>query len=198
MTLLYWQALFLVNYLLKKTGGDFYRIETMNFTIEMNSDYKGKRKDILKLKSSSFLWAIVFGIIFIFTGFYISFINYNRVINDIEFILGIIVMIIGVLFLFFSPFVFFSKGLNKGLKGKISFSFMKGEDNKWAYALTATKKDNLYQESGFITMAQKKKRFFDLINDQGTEYYIPIKVLSEEQIGNLTSLVQDFIAKCTK
>ena len=187
----------MVNYLLKKTGGDFYRIETMSFTIEMNSDYKGKRKDILKLKSSSFLWAIVFGIIFIFTGVYISFINYNRVINDIEFILGIIVLIIGVLFLFSSPFVFFFKGLNKGLKGKISFSFMKGEDNKWAYALTATKKDNLYQESGFITMAQKKKCFFDLINDKGTEYYIPIKVLSEEQLGSLTSLAQDFIAKCT-
>ena len=59
----------MVNYLLKKTGGDFYRMETMSFTIEMNSDYKGKRKDILKLKSSSFLWAIVFGIIFFFTRF---------------------------------------------------------------------------------------------------------------------------------
>ena len=173
-------------------------METMSFTIEMNSDYKGKRKDILNLKSSSFLWTIVFGIIFFFTGFYIYFINYNRVINDIEFILGIIVIIIGVLFLFFSPFVFFFKGLNKGLKGKIRFSFMKGEDNKWAYALTVTKKDKLYQESGFITMAQKKKCFFDLINDKGTEYYIPIKVLSEEQLGSLTSLAQDFIAKCTK
>ena len=75
---------------------------------------------------------------------------------------------------------------------------MKGEDNKWAYALTATKKDKLYQESGFITMAQKKKCFFDLINDKGKEYYIPIKVLSEEQLGSLTSLAQDFIAKCTK
>lgn len=170
----------------------------MNFTIEMNSDYKGKRKDILKLKSSSFLWAIVLGIIIFFTGVYISFIDYNRVINDIVFILGIIVMIIGALFLFSSPFVFLFKGLNKGLKGKISFTFTKGEDNKWAYALTATKKDKLYQESGFITMAQKKKCFFDLINDKGKEYYIPIKVLSEEQIGNLNSLAEDFIAKGTK
>ena len=170
----------------------------MNFTIEMNSDYKGKRKDILKLKSSSFLWAIVLGIIIFFTGVYISFIDYNRVINDIVFILGIIVMIIGVLFLFSSPFVFLFKGMNKALKGKISFTFTKGEDNKWAYALTATKKDKLYQESGFITMAQKKKSFFDLINDKGKEYYIPIKVLSEEQIGSLTSLAQDFIAKGTK
>lgn len=170
----------------------------MNFTIEMNSDYKGKRKDILKLKSSSFLWTIVLGIFIFFTGVYISFIDYNRVINDIVFILGIIVMIIGALFLFSSPFVFLFKGMNKGLKGKISFTFTKGEDNKWAYALTATKKDKLYQESGFITMAQKKKCFFDLINDKGKEYYIPIKVLSEDQLGNLNSLAQDFIAKGTK
>ena len=47
-------------------------------------------------------------------------------------------------------------------------------------------------------MAQKKKCFFDLINDKGKEYYIPIKVLSEEQLGSLTSLAQDFIAKSTK
>ena len=100
--------------------------------------------------------------------------------------------------MFSSPFVFFFKGLNRGLKGKIRFSFIKGEDNKWAYALTATKKDNLFQEAGVITMAQKKKCFFDLINDKGKEYYIPIKVLSEEQIGSLTSLAQDFIAKGTK
>lgn len=173
-------------------------MNTMNFTIEMNSNYKGKRKDILKLKSSSFLWTIVLGLLIFFTGVYMSFINYNRVINDIVFVLGIIVMIIGVLFLIASPFVFFFKGINKGLKGKISFSFTKGEDNKWAYALTATKKDKLYQESGFITMAQKKKSFFDLINDRGKEYYIPIKVLSEEQVENLNSLAEDFIAKDKK
>lgn len=167
----------------------------MNFTIEMDSNYKGKRKDILKLKFSSFLWTIVLGVFAFFTGVYISFINYNRVINDIVFAIGIIVMIIGVLFLVCSPFVLLFKGLNRKLKGKITFAFTKGEDQKWAYTLTATKNDKLFQESGFITMVMKKKCFFDLFNNKGNEYYIPMKVLSEEQLGNLNSLASDFIAK---
>ena len=52
-----------------------------NFSITFNSKYKDHIKDLIKYKISSLFSTILISIIIFFIGVYVSYIDYNRVIN---------------------------------------------------------------------------------------------------------------------
>ena len=109
-----------------------------NFSITFNSKYKDHIKDLIKYKISSFFSTILISIIIFFIGVYVSYIDYNRVINTIEFIFGNILIVISVIFLFISPFVLIFINYNHSLKGEIRINFI-FQDNKINYSTYTNK-----------------------------------------------------------
>lgn len=162
-----------------------------NFSIAFNSKYKGHIKDLIKYKISSFFSTILISIIIFFIGAYVSYIDYNRVINTIEFIFGNILIVISVIFLFISPFVLIFINYNHSLKGEIRINFI-FQDNKINYSIYTNKHNKSYDESGVVVSLLRKKNFLILSNEKAKEYFISLNALSEFDKNKLIDLSNNF------
>lgn len=133
-----------------------------NFSITFNSKYKGHIKDLIKYKISSFFSTILLSFVIFFTGIYVGYINYNRVINTITFIFGNVLMVIGVVFLLISPFVLIFINYNHSLKGEIRINFI-FQDNKTNYSIYTNKDKKSFDESGVVTSLRRKKELYNFV-----------------------------------
>lgn len=134
---------------------------------------------------------ILLSIVIFFIGVYVSYIDYNRVINTIEFIFGNILIIFSVIFLFISPFVLIFINYNHSLKGEIRINFI-FQDNKINYSIFTNKYNKSYDESGVVVSLLRKKNFIILSNEKAKEYFIPLKALSEFDKNKLMNLSNNF------
>lgn len=162
-----------------------------NFSVIFNSKYKGHIKDLIKYKVSSFFSTILLSFVIFFIGIYVGYINYNSVINTIEFILGNILMVIGVIFLLISPFVLIFINYNHNLKGEIRINFI-FEGNKTNYSVYTNKDKKSIDERGVVTSLRRKKSFIILSNQKAKEYLIPLNALTEFDKNKLINLYNEF------
>ena len=101
----------------------------MRFNICFESKYKGMFKDILKIKIKNMFSMIFFGFLFLFIAIYILFLRFNEPILWYHKVLGYLLIILGILFIVFSPFGFLLKKYNKGFMDKINIEFYKNRNN---------------------------------------------------------------------
>lgn len=166
----------------------------MFFTVEFNVKYKGKIKDLLKYKIKNAFFFLFLSIALIFSGAYIAFFGYGRVITWFDSLLGYIFMIGGILTFVSVSFLLVFQAYNRGLKGKIRIDFEKNEDI-WKYTLYSEKKKQSFKEEGTVQLVQKDKIFFTISSDKVKDYLIPLKAINEEEQKNLLNLVEEFKIK---
>lgn len=158
----------------------------MKFSIEFDGRYKGKAKDALKQKVSSFFWTFFIGLLVTAAGFYTSTLPFYRVITPVERVFGIAVMVGGITLIIASPFVGIFKGFNRGFKGKMHFFFEKKDgEEEWNYILSATKNGVWYEEYGKVSLIDIKGNIASLRTDKAKDYYIPLRALTDEERHNL-------------
>ena len=139
----------------------------MKFSIEFDGRYKGKAKDALKQKVSSFFWTFFIGLLVTAAGFYTSTLSFYRVITPVERAFGIAVMVGGIALIIASPFVGIFKGFNRGFKGKMHFFFEKKDgEEEWNYILSATKNGVWYEEYGKVSLIDIKGNIASLRTDK--------------------------------
>lgn len=154
----------------------------MELSINFNSKYKGKIKDKIGVKLSALLLFIIVGLVFIFVGFYLYFVDVNRVITRMDRFEGFIFMCLGLLLIALSPLSIIFKHFNKGLIGDIYVLLYQNNDsNKWMYRVSSTKKSGPFLDMGEINLLLIKKNIAIIKTIKGEEYIIPLKVLDISQ-----------------
>lgn len=165
----------------------------MRFNICFESKYKGMFKDVLKIKIKNMFSMIFFGFLFLFIANYILFLRFNEPVLWYHKVLGYSLIILGILFIVFSPFGFLLKKYNKGFMDKINIEFYK-KDNEWFYHLRGTKNNSSYEEEYKINLVEIKKDICIFSSLNGNEFFIPLKELNEENINDLI-IMKDEILK---
>lgn len=156
----------------------------MKFNICFESKYKGMLKDVLKIKIKNMFNMIFFGFLFLFVGIYVLFLRFNEPVLWYHNVLGYLLIILGLLFIVFSPFGFLLKKYNKGFMDKINIEFYK-KDNEWFYHLRGTKNNASYEEEYKINLVEIKKGICIFSSLNGNEFFIPLKELNEDNINDL-------------
>lgn len=156
----------------------------MKFNICFESKYKGMFKDVLKIKIKKLLNMIFLGLVFLCIGIYILFLRFYEPNLWYQNILGYLFVILGLLFIIFSPFGFLLKKYNKGFMDKINIEFYK-KDNEWFYHLRGTKNNSSYEEEYKINLVEIKKDICIFSSLNGNEFFIPLKELNEENVNDL-------------
>ena len=164
----------------------------MRFNICFESKYKGMFKDILKIKIKNMFSMIFFGFLFLFIAIYILFLRFNEPILWYHKVLGYLLIILGILFIVFSPFGFLLKKYNKGFMDKINIEFYK-KDNEWFYHLRGTKNNSSYEEEYKINLVEIKKDICIFSSLNGNEFFIPLKELNEENINDLIIMKNEIL-----
>lgn len=164
----------------------------MRFNICFESKYKGMFKDILKIKIKNMFSMIFFGFLFLFIAIYILFLRFNEPILWYHKVLGYLLIILGLLFIVFSPFGFLLKKYNKGFMDKINIEFYK-KDNEWFYHLRGTKNNSSYEEEYKINLVEIKKDICIFSSLNGNEFFIPLKELNEENINDLILMKNEIL-----
>lgn len=164
----------------------------MKFNICFESKYKGMFKDILKIKIKNMFSMIFFGFLFLFIAIYILFLRFNEPVLWYHKVLGYLLIILGILFIVFSPFGFLLKKYNKGFMDKINIEFYK-KDNEWFYHLRGTKNNSSYEEEYKINLVEIKKDICIFSSLNGNEFFIPLKELNEENINDLIIMKNEIL-----
>lgn len=167
----------------------------MNFNVEFDSNYKGKRIDLIIGKFSAFVFSVAFAIFVIIIGLYTAFYTYFRIVIPLVRVIGIIVILIGEIVLIAAPFIGIFKSYNKGLQGKINLSVELRPDGEWYYAVSAFKNVKPFTESGVLSIINLKKRVAEFRTTNGKEYYVPYSVLTPEQKTALSQIEKAVTAK---
>lgn len=164
----------------------------MKFNICFESKYKGMFKDVLKIKIKNMFSMIFFGFLFLFIAIYILFLRFNEPVLWYHKVLGYLLIILGLLFIIFSPFGFLFKKYNKGFMDKINIEFYK-KDNEWFYHLRGTKNNSSYEEEYKINLVEIKKDICIFSSLNGNEFFIPLKELNEENINDLILMKNEIL-----
>lgn len=164
----------------------------MKFNICFESKYKGMFKDVLKIKIKNMFSMIFFGFLFLFIAIYILFLRFNEPVLWYHKVLGYLLIILGILFIVFSPFGFLLKKYNKGFTDKINIEFYK-KDNEWFYHLRGTKNNSSYEEEYKINLVEIKKDICIFSSLNGNEFFIPLKELNEENINDLILMKNEIL-----
>lgn len=164
----------------------------MRFNICFESKYKGMFKDVLKIKIKNMFSMIFFGFLFLFIAIYILFLRFNEPVLWYHKVLGYLLIILGLLFIVFSPFGFLFKKYNKGFMDKINIEFYK-KDNEWFYHLRGTKNNSSYEEEYKINLVEIKKDICIFSSLNGNEFFIPLKELNEENINDLIIMKNEIL-----
>ena len=164
----------------------------MKFNICFESKYKGMFKDVLKIKIKNMFSMIFFGFLFLFIAIYILFLRFNEPVLWYHKVLGYLLIILGILFIVFSPFGFLLKKYNKGFMDKINIEFYK-KDNEWFYHLRGTKNNSSYEEEYKINLVEIKKDICIFSSLNGNEFFIPLKELNEENINDLIIMKNEIL-----
>ncbi len=167
----------------------------MNFNVEFDSNYKGKRIDLIIGKFSAFVFSVAFAIFVIIIGLYTAFYTYFRIVIPLVRVIGIIVILIGEIILIAAPFIGVFKGYNRGLRGKINLSAEKRADGEWYYSVSSFKKGKPFSESGVLSLINLKKRVAEFSTTNGKEYYVPYSVLTPQQKTDLFEMEKALRAK---
>lgn len=167
----------------------------MKFNVEFDSDYKGKRTDMIIGKFSAFVFASVFAVCALLSGLYTLYYTYFRVILRLTRIAGTIAIVVGVIVLVAAPFIGVFKSYNKGLQGKINLSVELRPDGEWYYVVSAFKNVKPFTESGVLSIINLKKRVAEFRTTNGKEYYVPYSVLTPEQKTALFQIEKAVTAK---
>ena len=162
----------------------------MRFNICFESKYKGMLKDVLKIKIKNMFSMIFFG--FLFIAIYILFLRFNEPVLWHHKVLGYSLIILGLLFIVFSPFGFLLKKYNNGFMDKINIEFYK-KDNEWFYHLRETKNNSSYEEEYKINLVEIKKDICIFSSLNGNEFFIPLKELNEENINDLILMKNEIL-----
>ena len=146
--------------------------------LNFNVKYPGRFFDGIKIKISTFLLIFVLAVTAILIGIYFISWDYGRVITQWSIIIGIILVGIGVVGAFCSPFIGLFTGFNRGFKGSMKIEFIKdGTTSKWQFSLKCEKKSGIFTDSGEVNTINLKGKVAVLSTLNGKDYYIPQKAI---------------------
>ena len=166
--------------------------------ISFPSNYKGKVKDKLSIKSNSVIFSFSIGLVLLAIGLYLFLRDKATTLaqSPVIPILGLILIFIGILIMLTSPFIGLFKGYNKYLKGNISINLTKNESDSFPYYSYRIYSDK-YNSDGNLNNISKLKRVYALTLEKGKMLYIPINMLSKESVSILDDIVSIYNKKAT-
>lgn len=166
--------------------------------ISFPSNYKGKVKDKLSIKSNSAIFSFSIGLVLLAIGLYLFLRDKATTFaqSPIIPILGLILIFLGILIILTSPFIGLFKGYNKYLKGNININLTKNESDSfpyYSYRIYSGK----FESNGNLNNIVKLKRVYALTLEKGKMLYIPINILSKESVSFLDDMVSIYNKKAT-
>ena len=149
--------------------------------VQFDSEYKGKKKDVLNRKLKVFWITLVVSLCLILFSFYYAFWEYNRVITNMDRILSYVCYALGIIGVIISPIVGFTRTINKGLKGRVTVDLSKNEESgAWEYTVSVGK--------GEISMLREDKTFFKMRDTFGKDYCLPKSEISDAVANELRTV----------
>lgn len=166
--------------------------------ISFPSNYKGKVKDKLSIKSNSVIFSFSIGLVLLAIGLYLFLRDKVTTIaqSPIITILGFILIFMGILIMLTSPFIGLFKGYNKYLKGNIDINLTKNESISfpyYSYRIYSYK----FESKGNLNNIVRLRRVYALTLEKGKMLYIPINMLSKESVSILDDMVSIYNKKVT-
>lgn len=166
--------------------------------ISFPSNYKGKVKDKLSVKSNSVIFSFTIGLVLLALGLYLFLRDKVTTLAQSSLIpiLGLILIFLGILIMLSSPFIGLFKGYNKYLKGDVSINLTKNESISFPYYSYRIYSDK-YNSDGNLNNIAKLKRVYALTLEKGKMLYIPINILSKESISFLDNMISVYNNKAS-
>lgn len=166
--------------------------------ISFPSNYKGKAKDKLSVKSNSVIFSFTIGLVLLALGLYLFLRDKATTLAQSSLIpiLGLILIFLGILIMLSSPFIGLFKGYNKYLKGNVNINLTKNETDSFPYYSYRIYSDK-FNSDGNLNNIAKLKRVYALTLEKGKMLYIPINILSKEYISFLDNMVSVYNNKVT-
>lgn len=166
--------------------------------ISFPSNYKGKVKDKLSVKSNSVIFSFSIGLVLLAIGLYLFLRDKIMTLaqSPIIPILGIILIFLGILIMLSSPFIGLFKGYNKYLKGNVNINLTKNETDSfpyYSYRIYSYK----FESNGNLNNIVRLRRVYALTLEKGKMLYIPINILSKESVSFLDGMVSIYNKKAT-
>lgn len=152
--------------------------------ISFPSNYKGKVKDKLSVKSNSVIISFTIGLVLLAIGLYLFLRDKATTLaqSPIIPILGLILIFLGILIMLTSPFIGLFNGYNKYLKGNININLTKNEPDSFPYYSYRIYSDE-FESNGNLNNIARLKRVYALTLEKGKMLYIPINILSKESVS---------------
>lgn len=166
--------------------------------ISFPSNYKGKAKDKLSIKSNSVIFSFTIGLVLLALGLYLFLRDKVTTLAQSSLIpiLGLILIFLGILIMLSSPFIGLFKGYNKYLKGNVNINLTKNESISFPYYSYRIYSDK-FNSDGNLNNIAKLKRVYALTLEKGKMLYIPINILSNEYISFLDNMISVYNNKVT-
>lgn len=160
----------------------------MEFKIKFSMNYEHKFIDFLSARLSKFYWMILLCVFSSLLGMYLVFIDNENATFRSNFI-GYLFILLGVGLLFSLPFILFFGKVNRGINNDITITFSKKNDIV-KFKLKGLKNHTEIIDEGEVSLLRFKKYIVEFSKKDGQNYFIPLRVLSEENIANLKKLCE--------
>ncbi len=161
----------------------------MNFTFSFPSKYKGKFADTLKLKLRAFVWTLIIAAVLLVVSVIVLFAMSDFTFGGSNrFTVGLLLFYASLLHVVASPFVLLFAGINVGLRGQITVSFISDETGECNLTLQAVRRGKPYCTSQRINLIEVEKTYAKIATLNGNTYVVPFGCISEENRQNVIAL----------